>query len=939
MCHLMTAPPLRLWLYLTLVVNGILLTVLLGFGGYSAHVQSQAKYASILRDTHFLSQNIMAGSANELLLGRLDTLEETLLGLVILGAVQEITLADAQGRILVSVVRGSANEGRVRYAALNALLDTTRPEAYVGSDYLLTKPINRGETIGWIRIRTSMAELESIRRNIWRDTLFTILLSSLASGALLIWVLRRTSRAIEHAAQFAADIVKLRGARRNSRSWIVEIRQLHDALNEASGALDRQIQTLQDSEARKSAVLKASLDALITIDARGCIVDFNPAAETIFGWRHEEVIGVEMGEIIVPHAHRANHARGMRHYLNTGIGSVLNKRIELTALRRSGEEFPVELSIAPFQSGGEQYFLGSLRDISAQKQLEANQLRTAAMLRQTVSELAAEQYALDEHAIVSITDPAGTITYANEKFCQASQYALDELLGQNHRILKSGLHDAAFYGDMWTTIRRGEVWHGVLVNRCKDGDLLWMAATIVPMMGDDGLPRQYIAIRTDITHQKRQEQQIDLYRMNLEKMIESERAVQLDLDRARARELAIGHNIQRTLLFANVPENQGALSLATFTEPSKGIDGDFYEFLQISEDRFDVSIGDVMGKGINAALIGAAVKQQMSRSMGALQLQNMPGVAPDIEALVNDIHRNLTPCLVELESFVTLAYLRVDMTIGEIELVDAGHTQTILVGDEGCRLLTSDNLPIGVIEDEYYSAQRLAFPPNTLAFLYSDGFSEAQNENGEMFGGERLADLVQDLHRSSIPMTMLVQSVRMAVYDFEQRKPPSDDRTCIALKHRPLMEEVNQCSDLNLPWRLDGLAALRQSIEKQTQDAGFSEVDSAAFILAAFEAATNVIRHAEPILPESVLHARLRTHADWMALELFYIGSEAFEPQDSEPDFSGESEGGFGLFIIRNSVDEVRYDVPAPWVCCIHLGKRMRRANGRTTQDDRTNHG
>jgi anti-sigma regulatory factor (Ser/Thr protein kinase) len=294
---------------------------------------------------------------------------------------------------------------------------------------------------------------------------------------------------------------------------------------------------------------------------------------------------------------------------------------------------------------------------------------------------------------------------------------------------------------------------------------------------------------------------------------------------------------------------------------------------------------------------------------------------------------------VELESFVTLAYLRVDMTIGEIELVDAGHTQTILVGDEGCRLLTSDNLPIGVIEDEYYSAQRLAFPPNTLAFLYSDGFSEAQNENGEMFGGERLADLVQDLHRSSIPMTMLVQSVRMAVYDFEQRKPPSDDRTCIALKHRPLMEEVNQCSDLNLPWRLDGLAALRQSIEKQTQDAGFSEVDSAAFILAAFEAATNVIRHAEPILPESVLHARLRTHADWMALELFYIGSEAFEPQDSEPDFSGESEGGFGLFIIRNSVDEVRYDVPAPWVCCIHLGKRMRRANGRTTQDERTNHG
>ena len=148
-----------------------------------------------------------------------------------------------------------------------------------------------------------------------------------------------------------------------------------------------------------------------------------------------------------------------------------------------------------------------LTSLSIEKS-EVERLEVKERLKDANRELEGFKFALDQSAIVVTTDTEGRITYVNDKFTQISGYSRKEAIGKTHRLVNSGHHPAEFFGEMWKTITQGQIWRGEICNKTKNGKILWMDATIVPLVDKDGRPEKFFAIRFDVTARKLAEEKV-----------------------------------------------------------------------------------------------------------------------------------------------------------------------------------------------------------------------------------------------------------------------------------------------------------------------------------------------------------------------------------------------------------------------------------------------
>lgn len=385
----------------------------------------------------------------------------------------------------------------------------------------------------------------------------------------------------------------------------------------------------------------------------------------------------------------------------------------------------------------------------------------------------------------------------------------------------------------------------------------------------------------------------------------------LSLKKARKHEIYIASKIQKALLLGQPPRDIDRIKVAQLTIPSQQVDGDFYDFFKVGNKCFDLVVGDVMGKGIPAALLGAGVKSHFLRVLNELGLTDKEKF-PEPEKIVSSVHSGMIDHLNDLETFVTLCYARFDLEKYLVTYVDCGHMRTIHFQDSlnTYNLLQGDNMPIGFPGQETFSQISVPFNPGDLFVFYSDGLTETKNRDNNLYGEKRLVDLVN--RNARIEPEKIISNIREDIVAFSESETFHDDITCVIVKIEKESSDhaLSYESQLEINSDLKELKNVRAFVRKFCASVPDFLLDSkriSLLELAVTEVTSNIIKHGYNKRSDNKIQLKAKASKEKIAL-LFYDWGKEFDSKSvTPPIFDGSQDGGFGLYIIAHTVDEVEY--------------------------------
>jgi PAS domain S-box-containing protein len=540
---------------------------------------------------------------------------------------------------------------------------------------------------------------------------------------------------------------------------------------------------IRHSEALKSAILESAIDCLIAIDHEGKVLEFNPAAERTFGYRRDEVIGREMAELIIPPHLRDRHRRGLGRVVAGGEGPVLGKRIELSAMHANGSEFPVELTVSRIADEDPPVFTGYIRDITERRRnedalrflVEASAALDATLELDTILQNLADITVpyLADGCMVDVLEEGRWIRRVAVAAADASYKPILEEL-RRHRISLDGPHPIA------SVMRKGrtEIVHDIddsfRREISEDDDYFealrrWPARSIViaPIKTRGRLHG------TMSLSSFRPERRYGLEQISVIEELANRAANAVENARLFEERSRIARSLEQSLLPPQLPVVPGVELAARFRPAGGGgeVGGDFYDVFYAGDPGWAIVMGDVSGRGVDAASITVLARH----TIRAAAVQEAKPAR--MLSIVNEALRT------QLEGLrfcsATLALLRTDGAGVTLTLASAGHPLPLLLHGNGeVNAIGRPGTVLGVVSEPDLNDEEVRLEFGDTVVFYTDGVTDMRPD-GREFRPEDLSELVA----SCIEMDALTtaEHIDRSVSDAD-RDGPRDDAAILVAK-------------------------------------------------------------------------------------------------------------------------------------------------------------